>query len=186
MDLTMTVWGDKMAWKINSTYKEKIDRFTVIKDKVTLPNGDEKTFSYLDFAKGVCILPITEHNEILCLKQYRHAMKCWEWELPAGMIDKDSDSPLETAKKELEEETGFQAEHWLDLGSFYPSPGSTSEEIHLFAAAGLTASEQNLENSEQIDLHKLTMDELNTLIKNGEFKHGAGLAAILRYKLIVA
>ena len=174
-----------MTWKINSSINAKIDRFGVFLVKVSLPNGDEKTFSYLDFAKGVCVLPITENNEILCLKQYRHAIKSWEWELPAGMIDQESDSPLETAKRELEEETGFKAEHWLDLGSFYPSPGSTSEEIHLFAAAGLIATEQNLENSEQIELHKLSMDELNSLIKNGEFKHGAGLAAVLRYKLIV-
>lgn len=174
-----------MVWKMISSMKEKVDRFGVIKDNVILPNGEEKTFSYLDFAKGVCILPITENKEILCLKQYRHAMKSWQWELPAGMIDHELDSPLDTAKRELEEETGYKAEHWLDLGSFYPSPGSTSEEIHLFAAAGLSATEQNLENSEQIDVHKLPMEEVNSLIKNGEFKHGAGLAAILRYKLII-
>jgi ADP-ribose pyrophosphatase len=88
---------------------------------------------------------------------------------------------LETAKKELEEETGNKAEHWLDLGSFYPSPGSTTEEIYLFAATGLTATEQKLESSEQIELHKLTMQEVKTLIRQGEFKHGAGLAAVLRY-----
>ncbi|MDQ0199185.1 NUDIX hydrolase [Neobacillus ginsengisoli] len=173
-----------MVWKINSSVKKSIDRFGVTIDEVILPNGEEKTFSYLDFAKGVCILPITEDHEIVCLKQYRHAIKSWEWELPAGMIDIDGTPPIETAKKELEEETGFKADQWLDLGSFYPSPGSTSEEIFLFAAAGLTAAEQNLESSEQIELHKISMEELKTLIKKGDFKHGAGLAAILRYKFI--
>ncbi|MCH6266972.1 NUDIX hydrolase [Neobacillus citreus] len=174
-----------MSWKIESSTNEKVDRFQITMDHVVLPNGEEKTFSYIDFAKGVCILPITDHNEIVCIKQYRHAMKSWQWELPAGMIDDSDPTPLETAKRELEEETGYKAEHWLDLGSFYPSPGSTSEEIHLFAAAGLTATEQNLENSEQIEVHKISMKDLNNLIKSGEFKHGAGLAAILRYKLIV-
>jgi ADP-ribose pyrophosphatase len=170
-----------MVWKVNSSEKQKVDRFGVIIEKVIVPNGEERNFSYLDFAKGVCVLPITKDNEIICLKQYRHAMKSWQWELPAGMIDKDSDSPLETAKKELEEETGNKAEHWLDLGSFYPSPGSTTEEIYLFAATGLIASEQRLESSEQIELHNLTMQEVKNLIKQGEFKHGAGLAAVLRY-----
>lgn len=170
-----------MVWKVSSSEKQKVDRFGVIIEKVIVPNGEERNFSYLDFAKGVCVLPITKDNEIICLKQYRHAMKSWQWELPAGMIDKDSDSPLETAKKELEEETGNNAEHWLDLGSFYPSPGSTTEEIYLFAATGLTATEQRLESSEQIELHKLTMQEVKTLIRQGEFKHGAGLAAVLRY-----
>ena len=173
-----------MVWKINSSIKEQVDRFGVMIEKVTLPNGEEKDFSYLDFAKGVCILPITKDKEIICLKQYRHAIKSWQWELPAGMIDTESDEPIETAKRELEEETGNKAEYWLDLGSFYPSPGSTSEEIYLFAATGLTATEQKLENSEQIELHKLTMEEVMTLVINGEFKHGAGLAAILRYMLM--
>ncbi|MEW9051213.1 MAG: NUDIX hydrolase [Neobacillus sp.] len=172
-----------MEWKIKSSTTNKIDRFQVIMDEVKLPNGDEKTFSYLNFAKGVCILPITNDGEVICLKQYRHAMKSWEWELPAGMIDSEDLPPIETAKRELEEETGYKAEHWLELGSFYPSPGSTSEEIFLFAAAGLTSTEQNLENSEQIELHTLSMEELKTLVQNGEFKHGAGLAAILRYKI---
>lgn len=170
-----------MVWKVSSSEKQKVDRFGVIIEKVIVPNGDERNFSYLDFAKGVCVLPITKDNEIICLKQYRHAMKSWQWELPAGMIDKDSDSPLEIAKKELEEETGNKAEHWMDLGSFYPSPGSTTEEIYLFAATGLIASEQKLESSEQIELHNLTMQEVKNLIKQGEFKHGAGLAAVLRY-----
>jgi ADP-ribose pyrophosphatase len=173
-----------MVWKISSSIKEQVDRFGVIIEKVIVPNGEEKNFSYLDFAKGVCILPITADKEIICIKQYRHAIKSWQWELPAGMIDKESDASLETAKRELEEETGNKAEYWLDLGSFYPSPGSTSEEIYLFAATGLIATEQRLENSEQIELHKLTMEEVMTLIINGEFKHGAGLAAILRYMLM--
>lgn len=170
-----------MVWKVSCSEKQKVDRFGVIIEKVIVPNGEERNFSYLDFAKGVCVLPITKDNEIICLKQYRHAMKSWQWELPAGMIDKDSDSPLEIAKKELEEETGNKAEHWMDLGSFYPSPGSTTEEIYLFAATGLIASEQKLESSEQIELHNLTMQEVKNLIKQGEFKHGAGLAAVLRY-----
>ncbi|GHI01575.1 NUDIX hydrolase [Neobacillus kokaensis] len=173
-----------MEWTIRSSHTEKVDRFGVTVDEVVLPNGDEKTFSYLDFAKGVCVLPITEDAKVICLKQYRHAFKSWQWELPAGMIDKPDHSPLETAKRELEEETGYTAEHWLELGSFYPSPGSTTEEIFLFAAAGLVPAEQKLENSEQIKLHTLSMEELKTLIKIGEFKHGAGLAAVLRYKFM--
>ncbi|MED4224813.1 NUDIX hydrolase [Neobacillus cucumis] len=173
-----------MAWKITNSNKQKVDRFGITVDQVVLPNGEEKTFSYLDFAKGVCVLPITNDHEVVCLRQYRHAVNSWEWELPAGMIDSEGDSPLEVAKRELEEETGYVAEHWLELGSFYPSPGSTTEEIFLFAAAGLTATEQRLETSEQIELHYLQMEELKELVVKGDFKHGAGLAAILRYKFM--
>ncbi|MBT2686021.1 NUDIX hydrolase [Bacillus sp. ISL-37] len=173
-----------MEWDIKESSINKVDRFTITIDKVVLPNKEEKSFSYLDFAKGVCVLPITNDHNVVCIKQYRHAMKSWEWELPAGTIDPEASSPLETAKRELEEETGYVAEHWLDLGSFYPSPESTTEEISLFAAAGLTKTEQNLENSEQIELHTISMEELKKLIVEREFKHGAGLAAILRYKFM--
>ena len=171
-----------LTWKVNKSTHHEVDRFKVKIDDVTLPNGEEKTFSYVQFAKGVCILPITNDHQVLCLKQYRHSLGSWQWELPAGAIDAEDASPLETAKRELEEETGYKAEHWLELGSFHPSPGSTSEEIFLFAAAGLTATQQKLESSEQIKLQSVSMDELKTLISDGEFNHGAGMAAVLRYK----
>lgn len=173
-----------MVWKINKSNKVQVDRFGITIDDVVLPNGENKSFSYLEFAKGVCILPITNDQQVLCLKQYRHSLKSWQWELPAGMIDVSDAEPLETAKRELEEETGYTANHWLELGSFFPSPGSTNEEIFLFAAAGLTATEQRLENSEQIELHELSMGELKNLVINGDMKHGAALAAILRYKFM--
>lgn len=173
-----------MVWKINKSTKQMADRYAIITDEVTLPNGDQKTFAYLDFAKGVCILAFTEDEHVLCIKQYRHALKSWQWELPAGAIDPNDSTPLDAAKRELEEETGYTAEHWLDLGSFYPSPGSTSEEIYLFAAVGLKASKQKLENSEQIELHKISMETLKEMIAEGDFSHGAGLAAILKYKFI--
>jgi ADP-ribose pyrophosphatase len=173
-----------MEWKINDSTKQKIDRFEITIDDVTFPNGEQRTFSYVNFAKGVCVLPITEDHHVWCIKQYRHALKSWEWELPAGAIDSTDSSPLEAAKRELAEETGCTAEHWMELGSFYPSPGSTSEEIFLFAAAGLTKLEQNLEASEQIDLHKLSMETLKKMVADGDFNHGAGLASILRYKFI--
>jgi ADP-ribose pyrophosphatase len=175
---------NEMVWKINNSMKKNVDRFVVTIDEVTLPTGEKKTFSYLSFAKGVCILPITDDHEVVCIKQYRHAINSRQWELPAGMVDDEEQPPLETAKRELEEETGYTAEYWLELGSFYPSPGSTSEEIFLFAAAGLKFTKQNLENSEQIEVHKVTMEKLKTLVKDGEFQHGAGLAAILRYKFL--
>ena len=173
-----------MVWKINSSVDKKVDRFNITIDQVVVPNGEEKSFSYINFAKGVVILPITESHEMICLKQYRHAFKTWEWELPAGTIDPEDSSPLLAAKRELEEETGYVAEHWLELGSFYPSPGSTSEEIFLFAAAGLRPTLQNLESSEQIKLYTFSMEKVKELVKTGEFKHGGGLAAILRYKFM--
>jgi ADP-ribose pyrophosphatase len=170
-----------VEWKINSVQKDQVDRFEIVQEDVTLPNHTDMHFSFVNFAKGVCILPITEDGKVICIRQYRHAVKEWQWELPAGAIDPEDTEPLSAAKRELEEEVGCQAENWIDLGSVYPSPGSTSEQIFLFAATNLIKTEQQLEDTEQIDLHTIEMNELHQLINSGEFKHGAGLAAILRY-----
>ncbi|MGM0902892.1 MAG: NUDIX domain-containing protein [Bacillota bacterium] len=171
-----------MSWTGNKSTTQKINRYEIVVDNVSLPNGEEKTFSYLQGTNGVCILPITDDHHILCLKQYRHPFNGMQWELPTGAIVENDASPLDSAKRKLEEETGYLAEHWLDLGSFYPSPGSTSEEIFLFAAAGLRASDQHAETSEPVELEKVSMEKLKALITDGEFNHGAGLATVLRYK----
>lgn len=170
-----------MDWKIQKTKKDKIARYEVVQEDVSLPNGAGLNFSYINFTKGVCVLPLLEDGRVICLRQYRHAIRKWQWELPAGMMDVDGEGPLNAAKRELEEETGYQAANWIPLNSFYPSPGSTSEEIHLFAATGLVKTEQRLEETEQIELFTLEMSELYRLIEKGEFQHGAGLAAILGY-----
>ncbi|WP_449622899.1 NUDIX hydrolase [Robertmurraya sp. Marseille-Q9965] len=173
-----------MVWKILRSSLHKISRFSIIEDKVLLPNQKEILFSYIDFSKGVCILAINENKEVLCLRQYRHALKSWEWELPAGAIDPEDKSPLETAKRELQEETGYIADTWTPLGSFFPSPGSTSEEIYLFLATDLVKSVQSLEESEQIEVYPLKLEELKSLVSFGKFQHGGGLAALLRYLVL--
>ncbi|MFS0862110.1 NUDIX hydrolase [Fredinandcohnia sp. 179-A 10B2 NHS] len=170
-----------MVWKVLTSTLEKFGRFKIVKEQVKLPDDKEITFSYIDFAKGVCVLPITDDGHVLCLRQYRHAVNSWQWEIPAGMIDVEDASPLDTAKRELEEETGYLAQTWTSLGSFHPSAGSTSEEIFLFAASDLVESKQALESSEQIDVHKVSIEELLDLVAKGEFQHGGGLAAVLRY-----
>jgi ADP-ribose pyrophosphatase len=172
-----------LSWSENKSTTQRIKHYEVVIDKVSLPNGEESVHSYLQFENGVCILPITDDHQVLCTKQYRHPFKGVQWELPTGTMNQTDASPLEAAKRELEKETGYVAEHWLDLGSYYPSPGSTSEEFFLFAAAGLRATDLQMEASEPVaELEKISMDRLKALITDGEFNHGAGLATVLRYK----
>lgn len=171
-----------MAWEVVSEKTIQADRFTIQCEKVVLK---EKTynFSHVALRQGVCILAITDNDEVACIKQYRHAFKTDLWELPAGAIDGE-EQPLVAAKRELLEEVGIEAEEWVNLGYFYPSPGSTSEVIHLFLAKQLTYKEQQLEETEQIEKVIISQQKLEALISDNQFLHGAGLAAYAKYKVI--
>jgi 8-oxo-dGTP pyrophosphatase MutT (NUDIX family) len=87
-------------------------------------------------------------------------------ELPAGKLDEEGEEPLETAKRELAEEIGKQAEHWEPLGSFFTSPGFTDEEVHLFLATGLSDVDETpeVEEDERIDVDVRRLSELDDLI----------------------
>lgn len=170
-------------WKVVKAEDIAADRFSIRKEVVKVSKGVEQNFSYIRFSDGVCVLALTEDQQVIVLHQYRHAVGKWEYEFPAGMID-DGEEPAEAAKRELLEETGYQADEWHSLGFFHPSPGSTSETIHLFAATkARLAGAPSLEDSEEIDMVLMDVEEVQALIKTGEFRHGGGLAALLRYQL---
>lgn len=171
-----------MEWKVEKEQTISTRRFNIIEQEVELPSKDHLHFSYVAIKHGVCILALTDEGQALCLKQYRHAIGQWEWELPAGGIE-EGDNPLETAQRELIEETGYSAKSWESLGVVYPSPGSTNEKIHLFLASQLVPAEQQLESGEYIKVHALQIEELYELVTKHEFNHGAGLAALARYVL---
>ncbi|MDQ0256658.1 ADP-ribose pyrophosphatase [Evansella vedderi] len=172
-------------WKVLQSEEINVHRFNITKEQIELPNEEEITFSYINFHHGICVLALTPELEVVLLKEYRHAVKTWEWQLPSGMIEEGED-PGEAAKRELLEETGYEAGRWISLGEFHPSPGSTSETIHLFTAMDAEKkSEKHLESSEEIDVHLMDWQQVLDLVSSGEFKHGGGLAAILKYLLIV-
>ncbi|RXJ02188.1 NUDIX hydrolase [Anaerobacillus alkaliphilus] len=167
-------------WNVEKKEVVSVDRFEVIIEEGKIGDETPFHFSYVTFDEGVCILPITDDNQIVCLQQYRHALNEFEWELPAGRLEPMRDS-LDMAKQELQEETGFVASKWRSLGYFYPSPGSTNEKIHLFLAEGLVQGQEAHEATEQIDVHILSRSELLEMVSSGSFRHGAGLAAVARY-----
>jgi ADP-ribose pyrophosphatase len=172
-----------MSWKINKTSKKKVHRFDITIDDVTLPNNAQAQYSYVNFGKAVCILPITNDNKVVCLRQYRHPIRKWQWELPAGLVDPEDNDPLAAAKRELEEETGYQANTWIPMTSYYPSAGTITEHTYLYAATDLVKTQQRLEETEQLEVHEIGFEELKTLILTGEFQQGHGMAAVLNYIL---
>jgi 8-oxo-dGTP pyrophosphatase MutT (NUDIX family) len=103
-------------------------------------------------------------------------------ELPAGKLDEEAESPLETAKRELAEEIGKRAEHWEDLGSFYTSPGFASEEVFLYLATGISDADEvpTAHENERIDVETRPLSDLDAIL--AETKDAKTLIGLMRLK----
>lgn len=158
--------------------KIKTGRFIIVSDEVRV-HGKLCPYDYLEMKEGVCILPFHD-KKVITLMEYRYPIRSWQRELPGGLID-PGESPETAARRELMEETGYDAEQLIDLGFFYPSFGSTNEKIYLFAAVCQECSERSLDPAEVLQVEEVPVEEFQNMVASGEFMHGAGLAAYARY-----
>lgn len=120
----------------------------VVKDDVELANGSKTTREVVFHNEAVAVAAVNENNEILMVTQHRYPIGRDMLELPAGLVD-EGETPLDAAKRELLEETGYQAAHWEQLTDIYTSPGCHNEKIYIFSATGLSRiSGQRLDEDE--------------------------------------
>lgn len=156
-------------------------RFEIIEDELDI-DGKAARYSFVKIKPGVCVIVETPDGFVL-QKEYRYPIRAWTYEFTAGVIDA-CEAPETTARREVEEETGYIADELTALGKFYPSFGPTDEVIYLFYAKCSQKKETNKEYTEFISNEVVDKKRVEELIINGEFRHGAGLAAWLRYKLM--
>lgn len=157
-------------------YERKYVRF--VKEKVLI-NGHEKDYSFADIANGIGIVAINEKNEIVLVGQWRYPIDRYTWEIPAGMREEDED-PLDTAKRELQEEAGLIAKNWKKLGSFFMEASSTTKVGHVFLARDLEHVDQNLDDDENIERQWIPFEEAMEKIDSGEIADGLSVLGILR------
>jgi ADP-ribose pyrophosphatase len=131
-------------------------------------------------AAGVAIVAVDRDEQVTLVRQQRIGAGGPLVELPAGMLD-PGESPLECARRELREETGLHGGDWVELASFYTSPGYCDERLHLFLATGLEQGEAAPEATEEIELVRLPLGEVAGLVAEVEdAKTLAGLLLLLR------
>jgi ADP-ribose pyrophosphatase len=135
-------------------------------DEVELPNGKTSKREIIKHPGAVAILPITNDGKIVMVEQFRKALERTIVEIPAGKLEK-GENPLECARRELEEETGYVCEKLDWLISFYTSPGFADEIVHLYVATGLSKKEDaaQLDEDEFVNIVELSLSEATQYVE---------------------
>jgi len=150
--------------KIEKIFDGKVISLQV--EDVELPNGSHSKREIIKHPGAVAILAITADDKIVMVEQYRKALEKIIVEIPAGKLEPGED-PLQCAKRELEEETGYVSKEMEHLISFYTSPGFADELVHLYIAKGLEQKEDaaGLDEDEFVNLIELTLEEAKQLLQ---------------------
>jgi len=126
---------------------------------------------------GVCIVPVLDDGRVVMVEQFRTPVGKIIYEFPAGKQD-TGEAPLKTAQRELQEETGYIASEWTELGGIYPSPGYCTETLHMFLARGLSEDEKNPDHGEILENKYFTIEEAISKVMNGEIKDSKTIAGL--------
>jgi ADP-ribose pyrophosphatase len=152
--------------------------FLLLKENVTLENGITTDLEYLEHPGAAAVVPVLATGEVVLIRQYRHALGQFIWEIPAGTLD-PREAIMDCARRELVEETGYDAAAWHPLGDITPVPGYSDERIHLFLATGLTPARQHLDADEVLDVHRVPMAEAIAMIEEGKIKDAKSICGLL-------
>jgi ADP-ribose pyrophosphatase len=167
---------------ISSVEKFKSDIFRVTEDHAKEPKGGfEIKRAIVQHGGSAVMLAVDDKKRILLVRQYRLPARDYLWELPAGRLDK-GETPLQAAKRELKEETGFTARKWTKLSAFFPSPGFLSEKMTIFAAENLTAGDAQPMDDERIEVKWVSRKQLRKLIDAGRIMDAKTLIGFFMWK----
>lgn len=139
-------------------------------EEVKLPNGATTRLEVMNHPGAAAAVPLFSDGTIAILRQYRHAVGGWLWEIPAGKLDVPGEDPLACAQRELAEEAGLAAGRWDKLGSIYTTPGFCDEIIHLYLARELREVEMEHEADEVIEVHRRPLPEVLEMIPREELQ----------------
>ncbi|PIR55028.1 hypothetical protein COU74_04830 [Candidatus Peregrinibacteria bacterium CG10_big_fil_rev_8_21_14_0_10_36_19] len=170
-----------MTWKNLSTEKIlETPYFSIEKNKVQKSDGKiVDPFYVIRRPNVVTIAPLTENNEVILIKQYRHGINLEAYEIPAGHVEKD-ENPLDAAHRELLEETGYNSKELIMINESYSSVGILDNKNFFYIAQNCKKThEQNLDESEEIEVEIFKIKEAMQMIKDGKIKDMASITGLL-------
>jgi ADP-ribose pyrophosphatase len=163
-------------WKIlESKYLRKEIRL----DKCELPNGKIIDGVVLEYGDWVTVIALTKKQEAVLVRQYRHGAQKVILELPGGAMDADDEDPLQTAKRELLEETGYTSNTFIQIGCVSPNPANQTNLIYSFLALDAEkVGSQHLDATEEIEVVLKPLEEVIVMAKNGELLQSMQVSAV--------
>ncbi|MDE6491078.1 MAG: NUDIX hydrolase [Muribaculaceae bacterium] len=175
--------NDTRKWEVlKSDYLFRQPWLTVRRDHVRLPTGTEIPDYYvLEYPTWVNITAITPEGQMLLVRQYRHGLQWTGYELCAGVVD-PGETPIEAARRELLEETGYAGGQWTELTVLSPNPTSCTNLCHCFVAEGVTkVAEPSQEATEDITSHLFSPAEVMEMLCDDLIKQSLMSAALWKY-----
>ncbi len=156
-------------------YKGRI--VTLNLETVTLPNGATVELEIIHHPGAAAVVPMKDDRTVVLIRQYRHAVGGYIYEIPAGKLH-PGEEPRECAARELEEEIGYRATSFEHLVTFFTTPGFTDEVIHIYRATGLTGGKQDLGTDEVLEVIEMPLETAIDRIANGMIRDGKTIVGL--------
>lgn len=153
----------------------------VVRETFSL-NGDVLSRDFVDHTGASAVVALDENDRVVLIRQYRHAIRSLNWEIPAGLLDVAGEDPLECAKRELAEEADLEADDWSFLMTLNTTPGGSNEFIHIYLARGLRPTEHGyVREGEEADLERrfVPLAEAIEAILEGRITNQIAVTALL-------
>ncbi len=167
-------------WTVLSTRHPHRDAFIdVVVDEVVQPDGARGQYATVRMTTGVTVLPVDAEGRVHLVRQFRYALGAESLEAPAGGVE-DGEAPLAAARRELHEETGIEAETWQPLGTVHIDTSIVHCPDHLFVARGLTFTEPDRDDTEDMNMVRMPLAEAVEAVVRGDIVQASTCVLILR------
>jgi ADP-ribose pyrophosphatase len=169
--------ADLIETEISSTEIYRGELLHVFADRARMPDGKESTREWIHHPGAVVVLGVLDNGRLLFERQFRYPLRRVFLELPAGKID-HGEPPIDTARRELREETGYKAKTWRHIATVHPCIGYSDERIEIFLAQGLIYVGHERDHNEFIEVIELSLADAVASIRDGEITDGKTISAL--------